>query len=88
MAESGSSTRGASRFPRHRRDTTSLLLGLLLLGSALLFLVADGTDLSVDPRWVGPVVLVVIGLAGLVPVLRPATRPAVDAAPSDGTATD
>lgn len=55
----------------HPRDTTSLILGLLLLAAGALFLVADTTDADLDGRWVAPVVLVVIGLAGLASALRP-----------------
>lgn len=59
---------------RHGRDTTSLILGLLLLAGGVLFLIADTTDASIDARWSGPVVLVVIGLSGLLSALRPGTR--------------
>lgn len=57
---------------RHPRDTTSLVLGLLLLGVAGLFLVADTTELAVDGRWAAPGVLVLVGVAGLLSALRPA----------------
>lgn len=55
----------------HPRDTTSLILGLLLLAAGALFLVADTTDVDLDARWAAPVALVVIGLAGLASALRP-----------------
>lgn len=55
----------------HPRDTTSFILGLLLLAAGVLFLVADTTDTDVDARWAAPVALVAIGLAGLLSALRP-----------------
>jgi hypothetical protein len=56
--------------PRHRRDTTSLVLGLLLIAAAGLFLLDDLSDASLDARWVAPVVLVVVGLGGLLSAVR------------------
>lgn len=55
----------------HPRDTTSLILGLLLLLPGVLFLVADTTSADVDARWAAPVALVAIGVAGLLSALRP-----------------
>ncbi|MDP3714617.1 MAG: hypothetical protein Q8R60_19295 [Mycobacteriales bacterium] len=55
----------------HPRDTTSLILGLVLLAAGVLFLVADTTDADVDARWSAPIALVAIGLAGLLSALRP-----------------
>ncbi len=42
--------------------------------TAGLFLVADVTDLSVDGRWTGPVVLIGVGVVGLLATLRPRPR--------------
>ncbi len=56
---------------RHRRDVVSLMAGLLLVLTAVLFLVADTTELSVDGRWAGPVVLIAVGAVGLLASLRP-----------------
>lgn len=55
----------------HPRDTTSLILGLVLLAAGVLFLVADTTGADVDARWSAPLALVAIGLAGLMSALRP-----------------
>jgi len=52
----------------------SLMAGLLLVLTAGLFLVTDLTDLSVDGRWAGPVVLIGVGVVGLLATLRPRPR--------------
>lgn len=55
---------------RHERDTMSLMAGLLLVLLAGVFLVEDLTSLSVDGRWVAPLVLIAVGGAGLASSLR------------------
>jgi hypothetical protein len=50
------------------------MAGLLLVLTAGLFLVTDLTDLSVDGRWAGPVVLIGVGAVGLLATLRPRPR--------------
>ena len=55
---------------RHPRDAVSLVLGLVLATVAVLFLVVDVTDQSVDLRWAGPVALMTIGGLGLAAALR------------------
>lgn len=55
---------------RHGRDVFSLMAGLLLVLPAGLFLLTDLTDLSVDGRWAGPVVLIVVGVVGLLATWR------------------
>ncbi len=50
---------------RHARDITSLVAGLLLLAIGGLFLVTDLSNGSYDLRWLGPVVLVAVGVTGL-----------------------
>ena len=50
---------------RHARDAVSLVLGLILLSVAGLYLLHDLTDVHLDLRWVGPALLIGIGLAGL-----------------------
>lgn len=55
---------------RHDRDVFSLMGGLLLVLLAGAFLLADLTDLSVEGRWAGPVVLLAVGAAGLLATLR------------------
>ena len=54
----------------HERDVLSLMGGLLLVLVAAVFLVDDTTGLAVDGRWVGPGLLVAVGVAGLAASLR------------------
>ena len=56
---------------RHERDTVSLMAGLLLVLLAGAFLVDDLTGIDVDGRWAAPVVLLVVGAAGVLSTLRP-----------------
>jgi hypothetical protein len=70
----------AERSPSRRGfDPVSLVLGLLLLAVPALYLVRDVADVDVDPRWVGPVVLIGAGLAGLLAALRGERPSAADA---------
>ena len=55
---------------RHDLDGVSLMGGLLLLLIGGLFLLDDLSGVSVDGRWVGPAVLIAVGLAGLSSSLR------------------
>jgi hypothetical protein len=59
---------------RHDRDGVSLMGGLLLVLVAGLFLLDDLSSLNVDGRWVGPAVLIAVGLAGLASTVRSGTR--------------
>ncbi len=59
---------------RHERDGVSLMAGLLLVLLAAVFLVDDLTGLDVDGRWAAPVVLIVVGAAGLLSTVRPVVR--------------
>ena len=56
---------------RHERDAVSLMAGLLLVLVAGGFLLADLTSVSIQARWVGPAVLLVVGAVGLLASLRP-----------------
>jgi len=58
---------------RHEVDVVSLVSGLLIVLLAGLFLLNDLTTVSVDARWVGPLVLLGVGAAGLVASLRSRT---------------
>ncbi|MGH9222237.1 MAG: hypothetical protein ACRD2W_00170 [Acidimicrobiales bacterium] len=49
--------------PSHDLDALSLIAGVAFGGSALVFLIDSGTALS--GRWVWPILLIVIGVAGL-----------------------
>ena len=57
---------------RHDRDVLSLMGGLLLVLLAGLFLLTDLTDLGIEARWAGPLVLLAVGGAGLAATLRSA----------------
>jgi len=58
---------------RHEVDVVSMVSGLLIVLLAGLFLLDDLTSLSVDTRWVVPMVLLTVGIAGLVTSLRSRT---------------
>lgn len=51
---------------RHAFDATSFLAGLVLGSIALAYLVAEQSGWDVDGRWVLPVVLIGLGVAGIV----------------------
>lgn len=55
---------------RHDRDAVSLMGGLLLVLIAGAFLVGDLTSVDVDGRWIAPVVLIAVGVAGVLSSLR------------------
>lgn len=57
---------------RHERDAVSLMAGLLMVLLAGAFLVDDLTGLDLDGRWTAPLVLIVVGAAGLASTLRSA----------------
>jgi hypothetical protein len=57
--------------PRHDVDVISLVAGVAFGGAALVFLVEHHT--SVSGRWIWPVLLIVLGLAGLVTSRRETT---------------
>jgi putative Mn2+ efflux pump MntP len=68
---------------RHDMDLVSLIAGVLFGIIALVHLVGAATDESVDPRWIAPVLLVGLGVAGLAGALRGARREQPEQ-PSDG----
>lgn len=49
--------------PRHDLDAVSLVAGVAFGGLALVFLVDRQTGL--ESRWVWPILLIVVGIAGL-----------------------
>ena len=79
---------------RHAFDPASFILGLVLTGVAVAYLVADAQDRTVDGAWVLPLALIGLGVAavaaGLNRALRRAPQPdtvtsgpeEVDAAPA------
>lgn len=50
---------------RHPFDLTSFLFGLVFGGAAAAYLLADQLSWDVDGRWVLPVALIVLGVAGI-----------------------
>ncbi len=50
--------------PRHDLDVISLVAGVAFGGAGLVFLIERGTSLS--GRWIWPVLLIVLGVAGLI----------------------
>ena len=55
---------------RHERDAVSLMAGLLLVLVGGLYLLTDLTTLDLDARWVAPLVLIAVGVAGLASSVR------------------
>jgi hypothetical protein len=62
---------------RHAFDPTSFLAGLVLGAVALAYLVAERTSWTLDGRWVLPVALIGLGVAGIAGALT-GLRPAVE----------
>lgn len=50
--------------PRHDLDVLALVAGAAFIGAGLIFLV--NPDVGLSGRWVWPVLLILVGLAGLV----------------------
>ena len=55
---------------RHDLDWVSLIAGAVLTGIALVYLVTGIADVTVDGRFVWPVVLVALGAAGVASAVR------------------
>ena len=74
---------------RHDLDLFSLVTGLVFVGIAFGHILDVGSDFDLNGRWIVPVVLVALGIAGLAGILRPKDDPApetpavADAAPAD-----
>ncbi|MDQ1375431.1 MAG: hypothetical protein QOJ09_2769 [Actinomycetota bacterium] len=50
---------------RHDLDPLSLVSGVLFAGLGILFLLDEAGSVTVQPRWVWPLVLIALGVAGL-----------------------
>lgn len=59
--------------PKHSFDPLSLIFALLFGGVAVMAFVGP-TERLVDPRWIGPALLVLLGLMLLVPSQRARKR--------------
>jgi hypothetical protein len=59
---------------RHDIDLTSLVAGLVFVAIATAYLVGEYTDVHVGWRWLLPVALIGLGLAGLAGSLRSGLR--------------
>ena len=68
---------------RHELDVLSLVAGLVFVVVAVSHLVTQATDADLDGRWIAPLVLIALGVAGLVGALRSGRRGEL-AAPEDG----
>jgi hypothetical protein len=54
--------------PRHDLDVLSLIAGVAFIGAAIVFLLDQSTQVS--GRWAWPILLIVLGVAGLVATRR------------------
>ena len=50
---------------QHELDPLSLIAGMVFAGLGILFLLDDAGSLTVQPRWVWPILLIAIGVGGL-----------------------
>jgi hypothetical protein len=50
---------------RHELDLTSLVAGVIFVAVGGTFLLDLLVDMALDPRWLAPLVLIGVGLAGL-----------------------
>jgi F0F1-type ATP synthase assembly protein I len=69
---------------RHDLDLTSLVSGIVFVGVGIVFLLDLSADYSVSPRWVIPLVLIGIGLAGLLSTANAGRRGTRGSSPSGG----
>jgi hypothetical protein len=59
---------------RHDLDWVSLIAGLVVLGFAGVYTVVSLADVSIDGRFVWPIVLVAVGAAGVATAVKATTR--------------
>lgn len=55
---------------RHDLDWVSLIAGAIFTGLALVYIVTGITDVSIDGRFVWPIVLVALGAAGVTSAIK------------------
>ena len=70
---------------RHELDLTSLVTGVIFVAVGGAFLVDLMVDISLDPRWLAPLVLIGVGIAGLLSAVPIGRTPASEPADADGT---
>jgi len=70
---------------RHPLDLTSLIFGAVFGAAAAVYLLSDPLAWDIDERWVLPVALIVLGVAGIAGALSnlPSNRPDDDASPGE-----
>lgn len=73
---------------RHEPDWTSLISGVTFCAIALAYLGGDITHRTLELRWVLPIMLIGLGVAGLAGTLVRARRLSESAAPIPLTPTD
>jgi hypothetical protein len=73
---------------RHPLDLTSLLAGLVLAGIGVAYLVGAVTDQRLDPRWMLPIALIGLGVAGLAGSLTRGGRDRAELDDTDGVPLD
>jgi hypothetical protein len=71
---------------RHDLDLTSLVAGLVFVALAAVYLVGSLTDVHIGWRWVVPLLLIGLGVAGLAGSLRSGLRRPEEPAALDETA--
>ena len=59
---------------RHDLDWVSLIAGVVFLGFAVIYAVASLADISVDGRFVWPIVFVALGAAGIATAVTASAR--------------
>lgn len=68
---------------RHSFDPTSFILGLVVAGLAVVYLVAEAEDRAIDGAWIFPVALIGLGIAAVVAGLSRALRRAPSPTPPE-----
>jgi hypothetical protein len=73
---------------RHEKDAVSLVAGLLFLVVAAVQIVASSTDTDLNPRWILPADLVLLGVLGLRGAVRYPRRGAGEPAAAEAPTAD
>jgi F0F1-type ATP synthase assembly protein I len=73
---------------RHDLDLTSLVSGAIFVVVGIVFLLDLTADYSVKPRWVIPLVLIGVGVAGLLSTVKAGRRDDEPVATGDDDSAD